>query len=205
MSIATRHVVSGSVALAAIGLLAACGGSDNSTSGPTPSPGTTAHAGTTAAPGTTQVVGTTEAPTTSDSSTTSESSTSSSSTSSSSTTSSTSSSSTSTTSAAGIAIQFSITPTNITCTADGKGTAVMSWTVTPTNVAIAFQVDGAGSGTAQAGFTATMNNQPLPVNFVCDGNPHRVTLIASNSAGSAQKDVLVTTTKSSSGGGGGVS
>jgi hypothetical protein len=204
MNLAARRMMGGALALASVSLLAAaCGGSDNTTSNPTPSPGTTGKAGTTVAPGTTRVPSTEASTTSSESSTSSSSSSSSSSTSSSSTSS--SSSSTSTTSQGTTIQSFTITPTAITCSADGKPNATMSWVVVPSTVAISFAVDGAGSGAAQAGYTTSMSNQPLPQNFVCDGNPHRVTLMASSSAGTVSKDVLVTTTKSSGGGGGGVS
>jgi hypothetical protein len=193
MIIGTRRLLSGSLVIAAIAPLAllACGGNDNNqTPAPAGAPATTAHPGTTRAPGTTEPVATTEVPTTATvASTTSSAST---------TTSSSSTSSSSTTSttagATGITIQsFSVTPSPIPCNAEGQGVATMAWTVVPSNVAVTFLVDGAGSGPAQI---ASMTNAALPSNFKCDGQPHRITIVASNASGTVQRDALVTTAPS---------
>jgi hypothetical protein len=73
--------------------------------------------------------------------------------------------------------EFTITPNDIPC--DGsRPLATMSWKVMPADAGIEFWIDGLGSGTPQAGYTAVMSDQPLPVNFACDGQPHTITLVA---------------------------
>ncbi|MCX7621889.1 MAG: hypothetical protein N2037_13730 [Acidimicrobiales bacterium] len=88
---------------------------------------------------------------------------------------------------------FTITPTDILC--DGsRPVATMSWQVSPADAGIEFWLDGLGQGTPQAGYAAAMSNQPLPVNFACDGQPHTITLVAHGPGGAfAQRSIEVTT------------
>ena len=94
---------------------------------------------------------------------------------------------------------FEVSPAkNVSCGATSGG-ATMAWNVAPTEVAISFLVDGEGSGAAQAGFTNQMKGQNLPVNFVCDGKAHQVTLVATGSGGSSQSSIIVSTVAGTSG------
>lgn len=72
----------------------------------------------------------------------------------------------------------------------------MSWNVSPSEVSISFLVDRQSAGVAQAGFQATGSGVNLPPNFVCDGKPHTVTLVATSAGGKSEKDVAVSTTAS---------
>jgi hypothetical protein len=191
MTVVSRRLLCGSLTFAAVaplGLVACGGDSNNVASAPPAAPPTTAHPDTTRAPAATDAP-TTEAPPTTAASTTS-----------SSPKSSSSSSSTSTTAGGGtpnITIQsFSITPSPIPCDANQKGLATMAWSVVPTSVAVSFLVDGAGAGPDQIG---TMTNAALPPYFKCDGQSHKVTIVASNQSGTVRKDLVVTTQPSSSG------
>ncbi len=89
--------------------------------------------------------------------------------------------------------EFTISPTEIPC--DGsRPLATMSWRVTPEDAGIEFWIDGLGSGTAQAGYAGVMHDQPLPVNFACDGQRHTVTLAAHGPGDAvAQRSIEVTT------------
>lgn len=91
-------------------------------------------------------------------------------------------------------VAFAVTPSrDIPCVSRSEARATMSWRVEPDDVAIVFLVDGTSAGAAQAGFSGSMSGQALPVNFVCDGNAHTITLVAAGATGTAQASVAVST------------